>query len=146
MNTEEGKQMNTDLLYPELSYQVRGAIMEVANKYGKGLKEIIYQKALAEELTKLGIKFLQQPRIAIHSFDTGKLLGTYIPDFVVEDKIVLEIKATDFTIQRFVEQQLSYLRASKYELGFLANFSSEKLLIKRSIYTNDRKPASRVNP
>jgi len=154
MNTEEGKQinreetrrMNTDLLYPELSYQVRGAIMEVANKYGKGLKEIIYQKALAEEFTKLGIKFLQQPRIAIHSFDTGQLLGTYIPDFVVEDKIVLEIKATDFTIQRFVEQQLSYLRASKYELGFLANFSSEKLFIKRSIYTNDRKPAFRVNP
>jgi GxxExxY protein len=146
MDTEADKQMNTDLLHRELSYKVRGAIMNVANKYGKGLKEEIYQKALAEEFATLGVKFKQQYKITIYSIDTGKPLGTYIPDFVIEDKIILEIKASEFTIQKYIEQQMSYLRASKYELGFLANFNAPKLYIKRSIYTNDRKPAFRVNP
>jgi GxxExxY protein len=145
MNTDTNKRINTDLLYPDLSYKVRGAIMSVANKYGKGLKENIYQKALAEEFDKLIINYQQQKRITIYSIETGDPLGTYVPDFVIEDKIILEIKATDFTIQKDVSQQLSYLRASKYELGFLANFSTPKLYIKRSIYTNDRKPAFRVN-
>lgn len=145
MNTDKNKPIDTDLLYPELSYKVRGAIMSVSSKYGKGLKESIYQKALAEEFDKLGIKYGQQKRITIYSIETGKPLGVYVPDFVIEDKIILEIKATDFIILKDVEQQLSYLRASRYELGFLANFSTPKLYIKRSIYTNNRKPAFRVN-
>ena len=146
MNTDQGKQINTDLLYPELSYKVRGAIMAIANKYGKGLKESIYQKALAEEFDKLEIRYEEQKRVTIYSLETGKPLGTYVPDFLVEGKIILEIKATDFVIQKDIEQQLSYLKASKYELGFLANFNTPKLYIKRSIFTNDRKPAFRVNP
>jgi hypothetical protein len=145
MNTDADKRINTDLLYPDLSYKIRGAIMNVANKYGKGLKENIYQKALAEEFDKLGIKYLQQKRITIYSLETSKPLGVYVPDFLIEDKIILEIKATDFIIPKDVQQQLSYLKASKYELGFLANFSTPKLYIKRSIYTNDRKPTFRVN-
>jgi len=145
MNTDTNKQINTDLLYPDLSYKVRGAIMSVASKYGKGLKENIYQKALAEEFEKIGINYQQQKRITIYSVETAKPLGTYVPDFVIEDKIILEIKATDFVIQKDMSQHLSYLRASKYELGFLANFNTPKLYIKRSIYTNDRKPAFRVN-
>lgn len=145
MSTDQGKQINTDLLYPDLSYKVRGAIMSVSNKYGKGLKESIYQKALAEEFDKLGIQYQQQKRITIYSFETGLPLGTYIPDFIVDEKIILEIKATDFVIPKDVQQQLSYLKASKFELGFLANFNTPQLYIKRSIFTNDRKPAFRVN-
>jgi GxxExxY protein len=100
----------------------------------------------AEEFDKLGISYQQQKRITIYSIETGEPLGTYVPDFVVEDKIILEIKSTDFVIQKDVQQQLSYLKASKYELGFLANFSTPQLYIKRSIFTNDRKPAFRVSP
>ena len=145
MDTENNKPKNTDLLYEELSYKVRGAVMEVSKKYGKGLKEIIYQKALAEEFTKNNILFEEQKRIVIFSIETGKQLGTYIPDFVIDDKIVLEIKSTNSKFTGFVEQELSYLKASKYELGFLVNFSSPTLYIKRLIYTNDRKPQFRVN-
>lgn len=145
MNTDTGKQINTDLLYADLSYKVRGAIMSVSNKYGKGLKESIYQKALAEEFDKLGIKHEQQKRITIYSVESGEPLGTYVPDFLVEDKIILEIKATDFVIPKDIQQQLSYLKASKYELGFLANFNTPKLYIKCSIFTNNRKPTFRVN-
>lgn len=132
---EKGK-----LLEEELSYKIRGAVFTVANKYGKGLKEGIYQKALAEEFKKLELTFEEQKRIKIYSLDTGKLLGTYVPDFVVEDKIIVEIKASGFTSRNDIEQQRSYLRASIYEIAYLVNFGTRELDVKRSIYTNDRKP------
>jgi len=77
--------------------------------------------------------------LIFYSLDTGKILGTYVPDFVVEDKIIIEIKASTFTTQQDVRQQQSYLKASTYEVAYLVNFCTEKLYIKRSIYTNDRK-------
>ena len=130
---------NKGLLEPELSYNLQGVFYSVANKYGVGLKEQIYQKTIAEELTKQKIAFEQQKRINIHSIDSGKLLGVYIPDFVVDNKIILEIKATNFTSKRDINQQISYLKASIHEIGYLVNFSTEKLDIRRSIFTNDKK-------
>lgn len=131
---------NKGLLYPELSYQIQGAIFIVANKYGKGLKESIYQKALVEELTKRGLQFEAQKRINIFSLDTGKVLGTYVPDFVVDDRIVLELKATEFTTRQDVVQQQSYLKASVYEVAYLVNFGTQQLFMKRTVYSNSRKP------
>lgn len=138
-NYNESLIKNKNLLYPELSYKIQGVVYEVANKYGKGLKEQIYQKALEEEFCKQKVKFEQQKRIIIYSLETGKKLGVYVPDFVVEDKIILEIKATDFTANNDINQQRSYLKASKYEIAYLVNFNTPKLYIKRSIFTNDRK-------
>ena len=132
--------VNNKLLEEELSYKIRGCFYNVANKYGKGLKEGIYQKALEEEFEKAGLKFEAQKRIDIFSIESGKKLGTYIPDFVVADKIVVEIKATSFTRADDISQQRSYLNASKFEVGYLVNFSTSELEIKRSICTNDRKP------
>ena len=136
--------MNTDttkLLHEDLTYQIRGAIYTVSNEYGKGLKEQIYQKALAEELERRNLLFEQQKRITIRSVQSGKPLGVYIPDFIVADKVVIELKASDFTSKQNVEQQLSYLKGSKYEIGLLVNFSASKLYIKRSIFTNNKKSA-----
>jgi GxxExxY protein len=129
-----------ELMEKELSYQIQKCFFNVANKYGKGLKENIYQKALAEELEKTGLQFDQQKRIDIYSVESGKKLGVYVPDFVVENKIIIEIKASTFTTRNDVEQQRSYLRVSCYEIGYLVNFCTDDLFVKRSIYTNDRKP------
>lgn len=135
---------NTDnkskLLEAELSYKIRGCFYTVANKYGNGLKERIYQKALAEEFNRQKLPFVEQERIKIYSLDTGKLLGTYIPDFVVQAKVVVEIKANRLLSPADLKQQRSYLKASVYEIAYLVNFGGVKLEIKRSIYTNDRKP------
>ncbi|MFH0854359.1 MAG: GxxExxY protein [bacterium] len=128
-----------EMLEKELSYKIQGCFYNVANKYGKGLKEKIYQKVLAEEFKRASLKFSEQKRIDIYSFDTGNKLGTYVPDFIVEDKVIIEIKASDFTTKRDVDQQRSYLRISVYEVGYLVNFGTEKLDMRRSIYTNDRK-------
>lgn len=127
------------ILEADLCYKIQGAIYSVSNKYGNGLKEQIYQKALVEELTRQNISFEQQKRINIFSFDTGKSLGVYVPDFIVADKVILEIKASTFTTKQDLIQQRSYLKASAYEIGYLVNFNTTKLDIRRSIFTNDRK-------
>ncbi len=132
--------METKILEKDLCYNIQGCIFSVSNKYGKGLKENIYQNALAEEFSKKGLNAVGQKRINIYSFDTGNKLGTYVPDFIIEDKIILEIKASSFTTKQDIEQQRSYLRISEYEIGYLVNFCMDELYIKRSIYTNNRKP------
>ena len=130
---------NGKILEAELCYKIVGAIYNVANKYGNGLKEIIYQKALSEEFSKAGIKFESQKHINIYSLDTGKQLGLYVPDFVIENKVILEIKSKEKLTQSDIGQQRGYLRASIFEICYLVNFGSKKVDIRRSIYTNDRK-------
>jgi len=134
------RKIGKDILEADLSYKIQGAIYNITNKYGKGLKEQIYQKALAEEFIKQGLKCEQQKHINIYSLDTGKSLGVYVPDFVIENKVILEIKSSNFTTRQDINQQRSYLKASIYEIGYLVNFGTSKLDIRRSIYTNDRKP------
>lgn len=90
-------------------------------------------------MERKGLKFDQQKRINIYSIESGKILGVYVPDFVVEDKVIIEIKASNFTTRADIAQQRSYLKASIYEVGYLVNFGTPKLDMLRSIYTNDRK-------
>ncbi len=134
-----GKNMSGKLLYEKLSYDIRGALIEVRKNFGSGYKEIIYSNALAEELLEKGLKFEREKTVQIFSPKSGKVVGNYRPDFIVENKIVLEIKAVDFVPKNFIDQIYSYLRNSEYQLGFFVNFKSPRLYIKRIIYTNDRK-------
>jgi len=127
-------------LYKELSYQIQGAAFEVRKSFGSGLKETIYQKAFAEELNERNIQFEKEKSIQIFSPKTGKLIGSYRPDFIVDEKILIELKAVEKIPKMFLDQIYSYLRNSKYELGYFINFASPKLYIKRVIFTNDRKP------
>ena len=137
--TNNNANNKSKLLEAELCYKIQGAVYNVTNKYGSGLKEQIYQKALVEELIKQNLQFEQQKRIIIYSLDSGKSLGVYVPDFIIENKVILEIKASNITTRQDINQQRSYLRASIYEIGYLVNFGTPKLDIRRSIYTNNRK-------
>jgi len=128
-----------DLLHEQLSYAIRGAVIEVKKNYGSGHKELLYQRALAEELDLRSIKYEREKAIRIYSPKTKRVIGSYQPDFIVEDKIILELKALEKMPTRMIDQVYSYLRNSKYELGFLINFNSGGVDIKRVIYTNDRK-------
>jgi GxxExxY protein len=131
---------NSKFLEKELSYKLIGCFYTVVNKYGNGLKEKVYENALVEEFVKQKINFEEQKRINIYSIDSGKVLGIYVPDFVVEGKIIVEIKAVEYLARNNIDQQRSYLKTSKYEIAFLVNFGAQKVEVKRSIYTNDRKP------
>lgn len=127
------------ILYKDLSYQIQGAAIEVRKNFGSGLKESIYQNAFAEELKSRNLKFEKEKSIKIFSPKTGKLIGSYRHDFIVEEKILIELKAVDKIPKMFIDQIYSYLRNSAYELGYFINFASPKLYIKRVIFTNDRK-------
>lgn len=129
-----------DLLYRELSYQIRGIFFDVRNSYGPGHKESVYKNLTEENLTLLNIPFTREQRVNIYSDKTGKIIGTYIPDFVVDNKIIIEAKAAKFTTKADEKQLYHYLRNSEYELGFLVNFGTKQLYIKRIVYSNDRKP------
>ena len=128
-----------NLLYKDLSYQIRGAAIEVRKNFGLGHKEVLYQRAFAEELDLRKIKFEREMPVKICSPKTGKVIGSYQPDFIVEDKIIIELKAIEKIPHRMTDQLYGYLRNSPYELGFFINFRSDGVNIKRVIYTNDRK-------
>lgn len=125
--------------HKKLSYRVVGAIYNVRNTYGSGQKELVYQNALAEELEKREIPFEREVSIKIISPNTGKAMGMYKLDFVVDRRIIVEVKAMKFTPSKIEQQLYSYLKSTQYEIGYLVNFGSTRLYLKRVILTNDRK-------
>jgi GxxExxY protein len=131
-----------DFLYEEESYKIRGACFEVYNNFGGAFKESIVDRALTESLKKRELNVEEQKRIDIYF--SGKKVGTYVPDKVVNDIILLEVKAKQFITNEDKKQVWYYLKGSKYKLGFLINFSPLGLDIKRIIYDkakNQRKSA-----
>lgn len=134
-----------ELLYKDLSYKLQGIFMEVRKNFGPGHKEIVYQNALAEEFVSNKIQFEKEKNIKVYSPKTGEPVGDYRVDFLIEGKIIIEIKAIDVVPKNFVDQIYSYLRNNKYELGYFVNFKSPKLYIKRLIYTNDNKPFLKIS-
>lgn len=134
------KRFVKDLLHKVLSYQIHGAAIEVRKDFGSGHKEKLYQKAFAEELKRRGIKFEREKAIKIYSPKDEKLIGLYRPDFIVEDKIVIEIKAKKFVSREEIKRIYDYLRNSKYELAYFVNFASSRFYVRRMIYTAKYKP------
>ena len=128
----------SEFLHKELSYKLRGLFFEIRNSYGPGQKENIYHNLLAEFLEENKVPFEKEKSIRIYT-PNGKIAGTYRPDFVVDNKIIIEIKSSRFTTKIDEKQLYYYLRNSKYEIGFLVNFSTPQLYIKRIIYTNNLK-------
>jgi GxxExxY protein len=127
------------ILFPELSYKLQGILMQTRKIYGSGHKEILYGNAIEELLIENKINFEREKSLQIKSLTTGKIIGSYRPDFIIDNLVILEIKAVDIIPKNFIDQMFSYLRVSDYELGIFVNFRSSKLYIKRIIYTNDRK-------
>ena len=132
---ETNKTSNKKLLYQELTYQLRGLLFDIKKELGLGHKEVIYQKALEEELKKNRIPFEKEKVIPIKY--NGKKLGTYRPDFIIENKIIIELKALP-SIGKFERKQVwHYLKGSSYQLALLINFGREDIEIKRFIRTSN---------
>lgn len=127
------------ILYKELSYEIQGILMDARRMYGPGFKEIVYCNAVEELLIKNRKQYKRECSINIYSPLTNKKVGTYRPDFIIENLIILEIKAVDVIPKNFIDQVYSYLKVGDFELAIFVNFKSPNLYIKRIIYTNDRK-------
>jgi len=85
------------------------------------------------------IKFQSKQKISIYSRDSGKEIGFYVPDLVVDEKIIVELKPTTIIVKRDEIQLCEYIKTSKFELGYLINFGLASLYYKRIIYTNNYK-------
>src|SRR4030042_3470458 len=123
-----------ELLYKDESYKIRGACFNVYNVLGGGIKEKIIQRALFKELISMGLSADKEVRIDI--FYKQEKIGVYIPDIIVNDKIMIEIKSKPLIANEDKKQFWGYLKGSKYKLGFLVGFTPQKLIIKRFIHTN----------
>lgn len=122
--------MHTDkLLHKELTYQMIGILYKVHTNLGCGFTEKIYQRAIEIELEKAGMQFETETEIDV-LYDNKKI-GKYRLDMVVENKVIIELKATNRLPKVFREQVISQLKASPYEVGLLVNFGAPRLYYMR---------------
>ncbi len=92
-----------------------------------------------------GLQYKIKPQISIISQKTGKVIGALIPDIIVEDKIIVEIKALKDLRKDTINQLIKYLELSKYEVGYLVNFGRPYTQIIRKVYSNNRKNLPNLN-
>jgi len=121
------------LIYPTESYSIIGACYEVYNKLGNGFLEIVYKDALEFEFNNKSIPFNREVEYLIE-YKTSILPHKFYADFVVYDKIILEIKAVSGIPDVFIAQTINYLKVSSNNLGLLVNFGREKLEYKRIVF------------
>lgn len=123
----------SDFLYEQESYEIRGACFAVYNALGGGIQEKIIERALFKELADRKLRAQKQARVDV--LYGNEKVGVYIPDLVVGEKIMIEIKSKPFVTKEDVKQFWGYLKGSSYQLGFLVNFGPRELSIKRFAHT-----------
>ena len=117
------------IVQKELSYKTIGILFSVHNQLGSRYQEKYYQRAIEEGLRQEKLEFKKE--LAIDLKYNDKKIGKYFLDFLVEDKVVLEIKTVDKLKPKDFKQILAYLTANNVELGILANFRTDKLAFNR---------------
>ena len=118
------------LLYKDLTDRILKAAYTVHNELGCGFLEKVYQEALAIQMTEMNIPFEREKHLKV--FYHGKCLQCdYIADFVVDDKVILELKAVTEMDNVFKAQTINYLKITGYKIGFLMNFGQEEFQFKR---------------
>ncbi|AWG22001.1 GxxExxY protein [Flavobacterium faecale] len=124
------------LLHEELTNVIIKTFYEVYNELGYGFLEKVYQNALCIELRNKNLVVEPEKRIAVYYKE--QQVGDYVVDLIVENKVLLELKAVDHINEQYENQILNYLRATDCELGLLMNFGP-KPEFKRKVFENNRK-------
>ena len=131
MNTEFG---NDDYPLQEETYKIIGLAMEIHRILGKGFSEIVYKDAMEYEFNERDIYFEREKEYPVNY--KGKILAhKFYADFVVFDKIIVEVKCKKGIVEDHYSQVLNYLAISKLEVGLLLNFHEKSLEHKRIIST-----------
>jgi GxxExxY protein len=122
-----------ELKYKEITEKIIGASFEVHKFLGNGFQEVIYQRALEYEFLEAGLDFAREIEQDIFYKEIKEPIGTRRADFVVEGKVLVEIKAVIQLQDVHLAQALNYLKAYKLEVGLLINFGSKSLTFKRIV-------------
>lgn len=123
----------TGLKYKDITEKIIGASFEVHKFLGNGFQEVIYQRALAYEMSQAGLDYAREIEQDIYYKDLPEPIGTRRADFVVEGKVLVELKAIIQLEDVHLAQALNYLKAYKLEVGLLINFGSKSLTFKRLV-------------
>lgn len=126
----------SEYLYQDLTSQIISCFYKVYNKLGFGFLEKVYENALLIELNENGLKVDKQKPINVYYED--KLVGEYFADLIVDDKVIIELKAAESLIEEHELQLINYLKATDIEVGLLLNFG-KKPEIRRKIFTNEKR-------
>lgn len=124
------------MLHEKLTEKIIECFYNVYNSLGFGFLENVYEKSLLKELEENGLKC--KPQVPVNVYYKKELVGKYFADIIVEELIILELKAIERLRREHEVQILNYLKATEIEVGLVLNFGY-KPQIKRKIYTNDRK-------
>jgi GxxExxY protein len=121
----------TGLLFEELTYRIRTVLLRVHNTLGPGFREETYKRAVLLELKKQKIAFESEKEFEV--FYDDRRIDCFRLDIIVEEKIILELKAVDQLARLHESQLLSYLRASRLRVGLLVNFGEPSLQVVRRV-------------
>ena len=121
-----------EIIEKELSYEIVGIAMKIYNDLGYGFLEKVYENALKNELENRGLRIKQQYPIKVKY--NNKIIGDYIADLFIEDKLIIELKAIEKLSKIHEAQLLNYLKATKIKVGLLINFSPTKLEFKKMVF------------
>jgi GxxExxY protein len=134
--------MNGELKYKEITERILGASFEVHKFLGNGFQEVIYQRALAWEMKQKSLEFAREIEQDIFYKDLPEPIGTRRADFVVEGKVLVELKAIIQLEDVHLAQALNYLKAYNLEVGLLINFGEMSLNFKRLTNKKFKSPES----
>ncbi len=121
-----------DFIYRKESYKIIGRCFEVHNNLGAGFREIVYKDALEYEFRKAGIPFEREKMYEVN-YKGIILPHKFYADFVIYDKIILEVKAVSQIVDEFVAQAINYLKVSDNKLALIVNFGELTLVQKRIV-------------
>lgn len=124
-----------EYLFKDKTEKIIKCFYEVYNTLGYGFLEKVYENALYKELILNGFKCEKQKKIEV--FYKGDEVGEYFADILIDEKIILELKAAESLCEEHEYQLINYLKATNIEIGLLLNFG-KKPEIRRKIFTNDR--------
>ena len=127
-------------LEKELSFTLVGCFYKIRNLYGSNYREKFYDTVADEIFKEAALSIVDKPKIELYSFTTGKIVSHIVPDKLINQKIIVELKAKPFTAREDMAQVMEYLKITKYEILYLVNFGEKEFEPRRFIYTNDRKP------
>ena len=130
------------LLHKALTDLILKVYFDVYNQLGYGFLEKVYQNAMYFELKSFGLKVEAQKPIKVYF--KNQLVGEYYADLLIEDKVIVELKACELLMNAHIAQIMNYLKATEIEVGLVLNFG-ENPEFKRILYTNDRK-INKKNP
>ena len=125
---------NVRIIYPQLSYELVGIAFKIYNSLGFGLQEKYYQRAFEKELTELSMPYKKEYKVNLNYH--GEKIGQYFLDFLIDDKIVIELKVAPRLRHIHIRQVFEYLRALNKKLAILIFFTDEGVRYRRVINPN----------